>query len=814
MKRLYFCFFILFFSLVTTVHAQNGVDNEEQNPTTKNEKKVEEATEKIVDFTLPDSYQDLSFSDFLRTAEAFKIEKLEISDVINTLGDEKKVENNFDELKDLITKFSYEWRHRQWLSNWDANEVLKIRDEMQGLFDLAAYQRKSYVESVKNTEKITSTVKKAQDLFKMFRKQARSNPALKSQLGFIETAIKDTDEILATVQKNQVEYAKTYKKRSDVLDQIDVLREVIDDEVEYQQSLTFKKSHVAFYETDFLNFFNEGTQEHINYSLAKFSDYNWESFRQEKFFYLPYLLFILIFGFFLKKVKSPEGKEALFHRPFGLAFVVSLILFRVITDDIPITIEVIFWVMLLSVFQWILKSFVRNSADRRGLRALITIYGILQIVDVIGIPTILYRVMLIGLALILGIYAYLENRRCRVKKDRKTLSTLMKSLMTLCLATVVSQTMGYYQLSVLIFYGTLQSVFMVFAAWQLRFFFLKILFSVFTMLAEKGIFIFKNFKPLLVKKIRFIADILGGVVILGIFANVWGIYAKWSESIKGVWNLGVTFEDIKITLGSIITGFLILYITQFVSVVTTQYLEQSIFPKKNIPLGSAKAISGLIIYSAWVLGFFGAFSALGFELKQLATITAALSIGIGFGLQNMVNNFISGLILLFERPIKVGDMLELDNNSVGFVEKVGLRSTTMRTTSKVQLIIPNSDFVSQRVVNLTHTDKDFRISLAVGVAYGSDTELVKNTLIEVANNHKMVSENPQPQAMFMGFGDSSLDFQLWCWIKDVTHRFDVISQLHYEIDAAFRKNNITIPFPQRDLHLKTSEDILKIKNQP
>ncbi|MCW8963102.1 MAG: mechanosensitive ion channel, partial [Gammaproteobacteria bacterium] len=195
----------------------------------------------------------------------------------------------------------------------------------------------------------------------------------------------------------------------------------------------------------------------------------------------------------------------------------------------------------------------------------------------------------------------------------------------------------------------------------------------------------------------------------------------------------------------------------------------------------------------------------GISYTNIAIVAGALSVGIGFGLQNVVNNFVSGLILLFERPVRTGDWIVVGDTQ-GFVRKISIRSTQIETFDRLDIIVPNSELISNKVSNWMLRDPWGRITVAVGVAYGSDIDKVIDILLSVANAHEGVLVDqaglPPPKALFMRFGDSALEFELRCFIRQIDKMFDVKSDLNIAIDRAFRKAGITIPFPQRDVHVK------------
>jgi small-conductance mechanosensitive channel len=189
----------------------------------------------------------------------------------------------------------------------------------------------------------------------------------------------------------------------------------------------------------------------------------------------------------------------------------------------------------------------------------------------------------------------------------------------------------------------------------------------------------------------------------------------------------------------------------------------------------------------------------------MTLLASALGVGIGFGLQTIVNNFVCGLILLLERPLRMGDTIEL-GGQWATIAKIGLRSTTIRTFDQADVIVPNTDLITNQVTNWTLTDRRARGIIPVGVAYGSDVPLVMQTLKECALAHPGVMKSPEPLILFRSFGDSSLNFELRAWVANVDHRLQVVSDLHQDIDRRFRQAGIEIPFPQRDLHVRGVEN--------
>ena len=223
----------------------------------------------------------------------------------------------------------------------------------------------------------------------------------------------------------------------------------------------------------------------------------------------------------------------------------------------------------------------------------------------------------------------------------------------------------------------------------------------------------------------------------------------------------------------------------------------------NMDRGARDAIVTLSGYIGFVLAVLIALNAAKINLAGLAIVGGALALGIGFGLQAIASNFVSGLILLFERPIKAGDFVTVGEVE-GFVRRIRIRATDIETLDNQNVLVPNSELVSGRVTNWVLRNPQGRLRIRVGVAYGSDVELVRSLLEQIGREHEDVitdGQAPAPRALFMGFGDSSLDFELRVRVRRIEKRFSVISDINFEIDKAFREHGVTIPFPQRDLHL-------------
>jgi potassium-dependent mechanosensitive channel len=305
---------------------------------------------------------------------------------------------------------------------------------------------------------------------------------------------------------------------------------------------------------------------------------------------------------------------------------------------------------------------------------------------------------------------------------------------------------------------------------------------------------------------------LGTAVVLWSF-NSWGITPNQVAGAFEWMTWGPTLGPVKLTTLSVVGVILVLYLGFFLSRLIRALMLARIFPRTALDTGAQYTIATTLHYVILILTGMIALNILGFPLTNLALVAGALGVGIGFGLQNIVNNFLSGLILLFERPIKVGDILVIDGQW-GTVKEIRVRSTIFETFDKYVLIIPNSELVSNKVVNWTHYGPGInRLSLKVGVAYGSDVEQVRQLLLETCRANPRVVPEPPPQVFFTVYGDSSLDFTIWVHVKMPSDRMPATHELNRAIFETLNEHGIAIPIPQRELHIKEWPDGLAKKGE-
>lgn len=274
--------------------------------------------------------------------------------------------------------------------------------------------------------------------------------------------------------------------------------------------------------------------------------------------------------------------------------------------------------------------------------------------------------------------------------------------------------------------------------------------------------------------------------------------AAWHRSVS----MDGATESVPVPWSAVLGGVLILIITALSYRNLPGLLETVVFPRGNIDRGTRFAITSICRYLLATIGVLIAIDRIGWDWSKAQWIVAAMSVGLGFGLQEIVANFVSGLIILFERPVRVGDTVTV-GDLTGTVSRVHIRATTITDWDNLEIIVPNKDLITGRVVNWTLSTPVTRIVLQVGIAYGSDTQKAQAVMLEAAQRCEHVIATPAPTVFFLGFGDSSLNFEVRVFVNDLAHRMPAKHALHTGVDQALKKAGIEIPFPQRDLHVRS-----------
>lgn len=387
-----------------------------------------------------------------------------------------------------------------------------------------------------------------------------------------------------------------------------------------------------------------------------------------------------------------------------------------------------------------------------------------------------------------------------IKRQKTSIRVIGAVTALIVIASIISSLLGYSQLSQFLFGNLISTALLVAFFYSL------------SLLAVEWIEIALRHEKL---QDRFQLTPAGGETILfwlsgfirfGVAALALIPIAKaWGLPLEDIWAVifnqlsGIQVGSVTIGLVDIFDALMVFLIVWVLFRFARRILKNNLLPQTRLDKGVQYSITTVFGYIGLITAILLSALAFGIELQNLIIIAGALSVGIGFGLQTIANNFVSGLILLFERPIKVGDLIELDD-TLGHVTHINVRRTEVLTFQNAEVMIPNADLISTSVINWTHTDSIGRIEITIGVAYGSDTTLVKELLLQAAHSHSRIVRYPLSDVLFLDFGDSSLNFQLRCFTNSIASRITTLSDIRFEIDRLFREAGIDIPFPQRTVH--------------
>jgi small-conductance mechanosensitive channel len=442
-----------------------------------------------------------------------------------------------------------------------------------------------------------------------------------------------------------------------------------------------------------------------------------------------------------------------------------------------------------------------------SLYLLVPGFVLFHLVNLVPLGSIAQRLSIIALAIIGSGFclAFLSILR----KGHVEFSEALRQLMVrglhlgllLFTAGLVSSLIGNMTLGALLVLGTASAVFAGVALWVVtRLLRVLVRIALVTGLAHRLGVAPEHSEGIRRRTFRIIAFV-AGVLWVSFTLRGFELFDPVLASITSLLRASFPVGDLSLSLGESLLFVVLIWLSFKLAAFTGFVFGELILPRLHLPQGAPHAISRLLRYAVLFIGLLVAMRALGFNLSQAAIVAGGLGVGIGFGLQNVVSNFAAGLILLFERPIRMGDIVELGATG-GVVEKIGMRATLVRTWRGSELIVPNSQLISSDVVNWTLMHNRRRLEIAVGVDYGSDPDVVAQLLIDTASGHPDIDEHPAPQCLFMGFGDSSLDFQLRAW-AEAAKCLSLESELRFAIYRNLKQAGITIPFPQRDLHLRS-----------
>lgn len=417
----------------------------------------------------------------------------------------------------------------------------------------------------------------------------------------------------------------------------------------------------------------------------------------------------------------------------------------------------------------------------------------------------MFLTVIIILSLIMFNYIKLDNG---IKKGTNQYTPIVIktiNLLTILFALAfIADVFGYVMLSLTIVDGVLSSLFGLSTLYILAQMIEGILLVLLQTDFAKRSNIIRDHSELVKQKIHKIIKILFYILAVSSVLRSFGLLIILGNFLEELFGNNITVGTFSLNIGTVVLFFFSIWFAVTIARSIRFILETDILVRMNLKRGVAGAVSSMTLYAITGFGIVFAIMSSGLDLNSFSLLAGALGVGIGFGLQDIVRNFISGIILIFERPVQIGDAVEVEELS-GVIRKIGIRSSVIKTWEGAEVIVPNGNLISNKLINWTFSDHQKRLEIKVGVAYGSDVQKVIKLLHDCTKGNEEILLNPAPSVFFKDFADSALLFELRCWTENFNSWLQIQSDLRVEIEKVLRENGIEIPFPQTDVHIKSGD---------
>ncbi|MGI6524921.1 MAG: mechanosensitive ion channel domain-containing protein [Bdellovibrionota bacterium] len=625
----------------------------------------------------------------------------------------------------------------------------------------------------------------------------------------VTEAISEITKIEKPLLQKQSELVAFQSKIKDLLKKIAVFLST------YKKDI-LTKTGASFFSFDFWKNFNSELWQESTDAFVLLVPLKDSITSKHTLMFVLHLFLILLIFLTLKYLQNKRLKTEranlgkLFSVPISTSVFVSTILVGPYYGlDLPPLFKIVLLIAASICGARLVTAFMQVKERKVFIDILVVTFVISQLCVIINIPEPLVRVYIALISLFI-LTVLVARLRVLAKEGGAFWGMAFISLMiVLMIATLTSEAFGYTQLASKIFDSSVRSIFSCVLAWLLGVLIKEGLFVFLSYSIFAHVMICRKYSKHILSKFNLWIDVFISFMAIAVILLGWKLFDSLEETVSYLLNLAVTISGVQFSVGRVLFAVFLFDMIIFGSWFLRKTLNEEVYPKKNVQIGVRVSINRIIQYSCICLGVVLGLSILGFNLKNLAVAFGVLGVGIGFGLQNIVNNFASGVILLFERPIKVGDVVEVGGYK-GEVKKIGLRATIVETYEKAEVIVPNSDIASSKVVNWTLSTRKVRTVINVGVSYDSDVEEVSRLLCEIAQKQPAVATDPEPAAFFISFGEGSLNFELRFW-SSIDDAFGLRNIINREITKTFKEAKIEIPFPKRDVNIAGLQEFLNKK---
>jgi small-conductance mechanosensitive channel len=696
----------------------------------------------------------------------------------------------------------------------------KTKTDIEQINNRISEYRENIQSEIQKREEENSRIEILINIWEMTYNAERSTPLLKSvqqNLQELISKLKTTDKKIDTYLNNLLEIElklnNLYNDFNSLINKIDDARGYasknlwIPDSDPIWKIFAIKRDSVSI-DTKLRNAFK--AQKNDAYEYTKF-------YKVNLILAIVIMILILISFYFLryrilqKEFQDPKHQEnailRLFSKPFFPGLLIGFYTSFLLLPEKPFIIEDLIFLMALIPFSLVLMNLLRGK--KRYLVILLAFILALSVFSQIGFDievfsrTFMLFITIMSLILLIVILRSKWDNLSDQPKMKSAFRVFAKTSLIILIACLLGNIIGNYTLTSILLYGILGTVFTGISLYLVYLIVLGLVIAVFNSQWGQSYRIIKRYNKDIVKRVRRI--LVFALVLFFIVESLrnFKIFSSLFESIETFLVTPFKLGNFSFTVNDILLFILILVITNWISRFVQFVLQEQVLFKSRKRKDLSASISSMVKFMIVTVGFFIAALASGFPLDKITLLISAFGVGIGFGLQSIFNNIVSGIILVFERPLQVGDTIEV-GQLLGVVKSIGIRASTIRTFDGSEVIVPNGNLVSNELINWTLSDSQRRLIIKVGVAYGTDPNEVIKILMDVAKKKEGLLESPAPYVLFKEFGDSALGFELRCYTESDDWLF-ILSDLHVEVNDAIKEAGIVIPFPQRDLHIKTMD---------
>jgi len=736
---------------------------------------------------------------------AIKIDKLE-EDFNTYLKDieQLKKESTKEAFENVTTK-----KLKDYSLKWNSYfvQIEKLKKLLQEDSELLADKRVQMEKILVGWEKTNSNAKKE-----------KAPTLILNSLKDFKKETKDTDKALFTILNNVLSVRDKVSSEEITIKEILSLIKI---QIDANRSLifTFDSNPIWSALTDstdtttFAHSFNNSTSR-VSSSLIEF----WDMYSEEFPYYVGFYFFVLLIIIYLKRfgnkivdeetITNDKYSIKILNKPYSISILITIYFHLAFFPLAPSVILELARILLVIPILFLFPTFI-SRVSRGPLYFITSIYILQQIIELSLGASIYLRILTILLTILMisALYWFLKIDVTKISKARTriitTLLIISKLLIVILSISLLGNIIGNTALSTLIFAGVMRTIY----SSLILITSLQVFYTLLTILFETKI---ANISYMVKRKSNEIKNVLFSLVkIIAIF--FWGkmflrnfeVYDSFSEFLVNLFTTPIELGDISIVPFNIVLFFISIWLSLKISKLTRFFFENEIFARVKLPRGVPAAMSIMLNYTIITLGFFIALSFLGFNIEKFAIVFGALGVGIGFGLQSIVNNFISGLILLFERPIQVGDTISLvANNLLGTVKRIGIRASVVATFDGSEVIVPNADLISGQVTNWTLSDYLRRIEIKIGVHFNANPNEVMDILNKGIEGREDILKNPAPYILYKGYGEDRQNFDLRFWTANSGDWIFIRSDVLLKITKMLNDAGIEIPYQQQNVYLK------------